>query len=182
MKNAEERRDIFKSDLLKKRQIYLEGEIEYEMAKEASKMIIWLNAQSDKEITLYINSFGGSVSAGLALYDVIKNSAAPITGIVCPFANSMALVVLQACRTRKAMPHSIIRLHNNRIRLHAEWDKIEQELKEELEKVKRGQEEVWQILAERSGKEKEWIKKICQSKLELTAQEAKEAGLIDKIV
>ena len=72
----------FIEDLLNKRIIYLEGGIDQEAAKNVGKALLWLNTQdSTKEITLYIDSVGGNVEAGLGIVDMIKNIHAPGMGI-----------------------------------------------------------------------------------------------------
>lgn len=174
-------RERFMNDLSKKRTIYLEGEIVYTDAKEIGKSILWLNAQDDSsEITLYINSSGGSVKSGLDLYDIVRHSNAPITGIVYRLANSMASIILQACKTRKALRHSEISLHN--IRFTEEWHKLEENLEKALKDVKRDQQALYEILAKRTGKPIEEIIKVCRESREMTAEEAKEFGLIDEII
>lgn len=86
------------------------------MARDAGKAIVWLNAINKKEITLYIDSGGGEVQAGLDIYDMIKHSKAPVTGIVYRKANSMASVILQACVKRKAFENAEIIIHDISIR------------------------------------------------------------------
>lgn len=179
-KMTEER---FLNDLLNKRIVYLEGEICYEEAKRIGAVIIWLNAQNDSnEITLYVRSYGGSVSAGLDIHDIVRHSKAPITGIVYSSANSMATVVLQACKRRKALRHSEITIHNIKINYYKEWHVFEDNLEEALRDTKRMQQRIYEILAERTGRTIEDIKKVCRESKTMSAEEAKEFGLIDEVI
>ena len=173
---------MFKEDLLAKREIYLEEGIDYEMADDVGKLLMWLNAQNNDEITIYINCSGGSVSAALSLYDIIKNSKSPVTGIVFRRANSMAAVVLQACKVRKAMMHCQIALHNLKLYLNEEWDEFEEKAKAQLKDIRENQEKVWRIMSERTNMDLEAIKKLCQEKRILTASEAKEMGFVDFVI
>lgn len=174
-------REKFLNDLLKKRTLYLEGEITHSDAKEIGRSILWLNAQDDlKEISIYINSSGGKVDAGLDLCDIVRHSKAPVTGIVYRLANSMASIILQACKIRKALRNSQIVLHN--IRLTEEWHKLEENLEKILQDVKRDQQVIYEILAKRTGKSIEEIIKTCREAKEMTADEAKEFGLIDEVI
>lgn len=174
-------RERFQDDLLKKRTLYLDGDTTQEIAKEIGTAILWLNALDDaSEITLYINSSGGSVSAGLDIYDIIRHSKAPVTGIVFRCANSTASIILQACKTRKALRHSEIVLHN--IKINKEWHEFEENLEEALRGTKKNQESVYRILYERTGRSMVDVIKVCREAKEMTPEEAKEFGLIDEII
>jgi ATP-dependent Clp protease protease subunit len=171
----------FKTELLKKRTIYLEGEVTSKMVKEIGASILWLNGQDDtSEITLYIRSSGGNVPAGLDIYDIVKHSKAPVTGIVFSYANSMAAIILQACKIRKALKHSQIVIHN--IEIKEEWHKFEEDLEKTSRDTKRDQQHIYEILSERTGKNIGEVKQACRERKIMTAEEAKEFGLIDEII
>lgn len=171
----------FLNDLLNKRIVYLEGEISYEEAEKIGTAIIWLNAQNDSsEIILYIKSYGGTVAAGLDIYDIVRHSKAPVTGIVYSSANSVATVVLQACKMRKALRHSEIIIHN--IKITEEWQEFEENLEKTLKDTKIRQQRIYEIFSERTGKTIEEIKKACRERKTMTAEEAKEFGLIDEVI
>ncbi len=174
-------REKFMDDLLKKRTLYIEGEINFEMAKRIGASILWLNAQDDSsKITLYFNSNGGTVYSGLNIYDIVRHSKAPVTGIVFRCANSMAAIILQACKIRKILKNSQIMLHN--IRITEEWHKFEEDLEKTLSDTKKDQQAVYEILSERIGRSIEEIKTVCREEKTFSAQEAKEFGLIDEII
>lgn len=174
-------REKLMDDLLKMRVIYLDGEVTQSMSKRIGSSILWLNAIDDsKEITLYINSSGGSVSAGLDIYDIIRHSKAPVTGIVFRCANSMASIILQGCKIRKALKHCQIILHN--IKAEQEWHKFEEDLEKALHDTKKDQQAMYDILAERTNRNMKEIKKVCKESKEFRSEEAKEFGLIDEII
>ena len=176
-----ERRDFIEA-LLNKREIYLDDYINDESVEKIIKLLMFLNAKNDsEEITLYINSNGGEVVEGLRLYNFIKHIlSAPVTGIVIGNADSMAIVVLQACKIRKALKTSTFYLHNLRLEVKKEWNEFKSFAEKELEGIKKAQEEVFQILGE-IGKLKE-IKELSERKTTIDANQAFELGLIDEIV
>ncbi len=167
--------------LLKKRIVYLDGYITKDKAEKITKAITLLNAQnSAKEITLYINSDGGSIISGLNIYDAIKYSEAPVTGVVQLNAASMAVIILQACKTRKAFEYSHILIHN--IKITNEWNKFEENLEEELETARYIQKNLNRLLAERSGLSLEKIVRLSRNSQMLQSKEAKKLGFIDEII
>lgn len=176
----EEMENKFKADLLEKRIIYLEGKINNEAANLFGKAIVWLNVQSETEITLYIDSSGGDVVAGLDIYDMIKHSKAPIIGIVYRRANSMASTILQACHKRAAFEHSEIMTHNISIeRQINEWEKKGKEI---FEKAKKDQDRIYQIFSEKSRLSLEIIKKMFDDEKRFSAEEAKKYCFIDEVI
>ena len=172
----------FIEDLLNKRIIYLEGGIDQEAAKNVGKALLWLNTQdSTKEITLYIDSVGGNVEAGLDIVDMIKHISAPVMGIVYRSANSMAAVILQSCSKRKAMRQSDILIHDTTVPA-VTLAEIEENPDKVLKRAKESQQRIYQILSERSGKNIEEIKKLCKEDKRLSAYEALELGFIDEVI
>lgn len=171
--------------LLGNREIYIEGELDGDLVRRVHKMIRGLNAQGGEEIKAYINSGGGGVTPGFNLYDAIKTSEAPITGIVFSEANSMAIIALQACRKRLAMEHSSFYFHYVKLRLSKEWNEFREEAEKELERIEKDQEEIWKIFNQKvaqKGISMERIKKLCAEKKIISAQEALELNLIDEII
>lgn len=167
--------------MLESRRIYLEGDIYGDTVQKIEKMIIGLNAKDEREILLYINSGGGSVRTGFDLYDIIKHSKAPVIGMVVGRADSMAGIILQACHLRRALSHSTFYLHYSQINLCKEWNEFAAEAEKIIKGAETNQEEIWKIFAQR-GIDIEKIKKLCSEKKNLSAQEAKELGLIDEII
>lgn len=172
----------FEKDLLEKRILYLIDEIDDSVADRLSAGILWLNAKNDEEITMYINSSGGGIAAGLDIFDIINHSKAPITGIVYRQANSMAIIVLQACKTRKAMKHSVFSFHNMRINIRIEWDEYEKIMDKRLQDIKKDQEDYNNIIFQRSDIKIETIEQWCKEKKVLSAEESLRFNLIDEII
>ncbi len=172
----------FEKDLLEKRTLYLIDTIDNETANRLGAEILWLNVKSDEKITLYINSLGGNIAAGLNIYDIIKHSKAPITGIVYCKANSMAIIALQACKNRKVMSHSEICFHNMRLGLHLEWDEFEKIKDKELQKIKECQEDYNKIISKRSGIDIKIIEGWCKEKKIMSPEEALDFNLVDEII
>lgn len=171
----------FFEDTIKARTLYIYGEINSELAARVGKAIVWLNSMDNtKEIVLYIESSGGDVKAGLDIYDMINHSRAPITGIVYRMANSMAAVILQACKTRKAMPHSEILAHGINVRRPL-YD-LEENAKEVLKGSKYLQQRIEKIISQRVDITLEKAKKLLKEGKALKPSEAKEIGLIDEII
>jgi ATP-dependent Clp protease protease subunit len=141
----------FDLELLESREIYLMGEINAPRANKIGQAIVWLNAKNCcQPITLYINSTGGSVTAGFDICDIIRHSKAPVIGVVFRQANSMASVVLQACKTRKAMAHSILLLHNMKLTMEGEIHEIEEKAKKAVADARSDQQEIYHYLAEKT--------------------------------
>lgn len=174
----------FEIDLLQNSKIYLSEEICFAIAKKIGKMLALLNAWAKEAIFLFIDCAGGSVRSGFDLYDIIKNSQAPVNGIVYRRANSMAIAVLQACKTRKMMAHSSLYFHRlkTEIELEANEDVSREAYQKGLERIKQHQYEYNKIIAVRSGLSIEKVGELCDAKQELTAGEALKLNLIDEII
>lgn len=172
--------------LLKKRIVYLNDRIHEKEAVRISDAIIALNAESSAPITLYINSGGGNVDAALAIYDILKHSKAPITGIVQQSAYSAASIILQGCAFRKALQHARILIHNGTVTVDRKVDDIQENMekviREAMEDSMRRRAFMYAIYAERTRKPLDEIKKLCLEDKAIYAAEAKEFGLIDEVV
>lgn len=103
--------DVF-SKLIQERTIFIDGEIDNELANQVIAQLIYLNAENpNKTIHIYINSHGGSVIDGLAIYDVCQNIKAPIRTVCVGSAFSMAAVLMLVGKERCMLKHSIMMLH-----------------------------------------------------------------------
>lgn len=178
----EEMKARFIESLIERRKIYLGGDIEGGLANQIGKMILYLNSRGSEEISLFINSDGGSVSAGLDIYDAIRYSSAPVNGIVYRRANSMATVILQGCARRIAMSHAVFAFHKLQLSISGDWDELEETLKSKTDEMRKYQDELYRILSVRSHLENEKIKEICKKRMTLSAVQMKNLGLIDEIV
>lgn len=172
--------DIY-SRLLKDRIIFVTGEIEDHMANLIVAQLLFLESEDpDKDIHLYINSPGGSVSAGLAIYDTMQYTRPDVSTICVGMAASMASILLAAGAKGKrfALPHSRVMIHQPLGGAQGQATDIEIHAREIL----RVREEMNQILAAHTGKDPETIKLDTERDHYLTADEALSYGLIDQVV
>ena len=172
--------DIY-SRLLKDRIIFVTGEIEDHMANLIVAQLLFLESEDpDKDIHLYINSPGGSVSAGLAIYDTMQYIRPDVSTICVGMAASMASILLAAGAKGKrfALAHSRVMILQPLGGAQGQATDIEIHAREIL----RVREEMNQILAAHTGKDPETIKLDTERDHYLTADEALSYGLIDQVV
>jgi len=135
-------------------------------------------ADKEKPIIVYINSFGGCMFNGMAIYDVMKNCPCHVTAYVHGAAMSMGSVILQAADHRVIYSHGTIMVHDGSWKVEDTF----QSFHNWAEFTKKSQQQMYRIYAERSGRPASFWKKKCAADLILTAQEAKELGLVDEIL
>lgn len=172
--------DIY-SRLLQDRIIFLDGQIEDHMANIIIAQMLFLEAEDpNKDIHLYINSPGGVVTAGLAIYDTMQYIRPAVSTICIGSCASMAAVLLTAGAKGKrfALPHSNIMIHQPLGGVQGQATEIEIHAREIL----RLREELNGILAHHSGQSLETIRSDTERDNFMTAQAAKEYGLIDQIL
>ncbi|MDK7187547.1 ATP-dependent Clp endopeptidase proteolytic subunit ClpP [Facklamia hominis] len=172
--------DIY-SRLLKDRIIMLSGQVEDNMANAVIAQLLFLDAQDpDKDIYLYINSPGGSVTAGLAIFDTMNFIKADVQTIVIGLAASMGSVLLAAGTKGKryALPNAEIMIHQPLGGAQGQATEIEIAARHILKTRQR----LNQILSERTGQPIEVIEKDTDRDNFMTAIEAKEYGLVDEVL
>jgi ATP-dependent Clp protease protease subunit len=166
------------------RDVYLIGDIEKDTARSCIERIRELANDSNRPITLYINSAGGNVTDGLAIHDSIRqivNRGIEVTIVVQGMAYSMGSVVLQAASEgrRLAQPHSWIMIHEP-----AKWAgwQSTSAAAQHLDRLKQMQAQIYDILAARSGRPlKQIIRDTKRTDFYLDAKKALEYGLIDAV-
>ncbi|MGX7347606.1 ATP-dependent Clp endopeptidase proteolytic subunit ClpP [Aerococcus vaginalis] len=172
--------DIY-SRLLKDRIIMLSGEVNDDLANSIIAQLLFLDAQSpDKDIYLYINSPGGSVTAGLAIYDTMQFINSDVVTIVTGMAASMGSIFLMAGTKGKryALPNSEVLIHQPLGGAQGQATEIEIAA-EHILKTKKN---LHRIISESTGKSIEEVEKDTDRDHWLTAEEAKEYGIIDHIM
>ena len=174
--------DIY-SRLLKDRIVFLDGEVTDESASVIVAQLLFLEAEDPtKDINLYINSPGGSVTAGFAIYDTMNYIKCDVSTICIGMAASMGAFLLSAGAKGKriALPNSEIMIHQPLIGggLGGQQTDIMIHAKN-LEKTR---DRLEAILAENSGKSIEEMHAACERDNYMSAQEALEFGLIDKVI
>lgn len=172
--------DVF-SRLMMDRIIFLGAPIYDDAANIIQAQLLFLESvDAEKDIQLYINSPGGSVSAGLGIYDTMQLVSCDVATICTGMAASMGAVLLTAgaAGKRSALPHSRVMIHQPLGGVQGQASDIEITARE-IAKTKR---ELYEILAEHSGVSIERIEADADRDYWLTAAEAKEYGLIDKVL
>ncbi len=172
--------DIF-SRLLRERVIFLTGQVEDHMANLIVAQLLFLEAENpDKDIHLYINSPGGSVSAGLAIFDTMNFIKPEVSTICMGGAYSMGSFLLAAGEKGKryALANARVMIHQPSGGAQGQASDIEINAREILKTRARLNE----ILAERTGQPVEKIEKDVERDFWLDAKEAKEYGLIDEVL
>ncbi len=172
--------DIF-SRLLKDRIIFVDGEINDAMADLVVAQLIFLESENPKkDVNLYINSPGGSVTAGLAIYDTMQYISCPVTTICIGQACSMAALILAGGEkgSRFVLPYSRVMIHQPLGGVQGQASDILIEAKE-IEKCRA---ELYSIISEHSGQSYEKVFADADRNFWMTSQEALEYGMIDNIL
>ena len=172
--------DIF-SKLLEERIIFLAGPISDAAANLVVAQILYLAAKnSNQDIKLYINSPGGSVTAGLAIYDTMQYIKCPISTICIGFTASMAAILLAAGQKGKryALPNAEILLHQVAGGVTGEAVEIEITARQII-KIK---DKLNRILASHTNQPLKKVERDTDRNFYLSAQEAKEYGIIDEVI
>jgi len=172
--------DIY-SRLLKERIIFLAGPITDVVANSVIAQMLFLASKDPKrDIQLYINTPGGSVTAGLAIYDTMQYVKCPISTVCIGLAGSMGATLLSAGTKGKrfALPNAEILLHQVAGGVTGEAVEIEITAKQII-KIK---EKLNRILAKHTGQPIEKVEKDTDRDFYLSAEEAKEYGIIDEVI
>jgi ATP-dependent Clp protease protease subunit len=172
--------DIY-SRLLKDNIIFIGSEINDELANAVIAQLLYLEAENPKrEVSLYINSPGGSITAGIAIYDTMQFIKSDVSTICVGQAASMAAVLLAAGRPGKrySLPNSRVVLHQPYGGYQGQATDIAIQAKEIL----RLREALNDILARHTGQRKEKIQADIERDFIMTPGEAKDYGLIDEII
>ncbi|HEY4767735.1 MAG TPA: ATP-dependent Clp protease proteolytic subunit [Candidatus Limnocylindria bacterium] len=171
--------DIY-SRLLKERIIFLGDAIEDHIANLVIAQLLFLESEDPtKDISLYINSPGGVVTSGLAIYDTMQYLKAPVSTICIGQAASMASVLLAAGAKGKrfALPNSRIMIHQGSAGFRGNTPDVEIQVREVMHLTER----LTRILADHTGQTPEKVKQDSDRDYYLGAEEAKAYGIIDEV-
>lgn len=172
--------DIY-SRLLKERLIFIVGPIEDHMANLIVAQLLYLESENpDKDIQLYINSPGGSVSAGLAIYDTMQFIKPQVSTLCTGMAASMGAVLLTAgaAGKRYVLPHSRVMIHQPSGGFQGQQSDVEIHAREML----RVRDTLNQIIAKHSGKKVEDVSMDTERDRFMAGDDAVEYGLIDEVL
>lgn len=172
--------DIF-SRLLKERIIFVSGEVNDTMADLVVAQLLFLEAEDpEKDIQMYINSPGGNVTSGFAIFDTMNHIKPDVSTICVGLAASMGAILLTAGKKGKrfALPNADIMIHQP---LGGSQGQAE-DIKIQAEKILETRERLNKILAERTDQPLEKIEKDTDRDFFMSAEKAVEYGLIDKVL
>ncbi len=171
--------DVF-SRLMMDRIIFLGTEIdEYTANVVQGQMLYLASTEPDKDITLYLNSPGGIVSGGLAIYDTMNYISCDVSTVVTGMAASMAAVLLAAGTKGKryALPHSRVMIHQPLGGTQGQASDMEIAVNE----IRKLKDELYNILHDSTGQSLKQITKDCERDHYMTSKEALDYGMIDRI-
>ena len=180
-RGREERAYDIYSRLLKDRIVFLQGVVQDDMANLIVAQLLYLQFEDPKaDIHLYVNSPGGSVSAGLAIYDTMQFITSPVATYCIGSAASMGAVLLTAGAKGKrfALPNARIMIHQPLAGMEGTATEIQLHVKEFLKTKKRLNE----ILIRHTGKSLDQVEKDTDRDNFMAAEEARDYGLVDKVL
>ena len=171
-------------ELLKRREIFFTDEVDHVTSSELIRQLMYLESVDPREeITLYINSPGGSVQDGLAVYDMIMLMRAPVRTVCMGTCASMGAILFLAGDKREMMKHGKIMIHDPAFGgNHEIGGKKPHEIQTELDDLNRCRESLAQIIAERTGKTIDEIYKVTVNDTYYSADEAVEFGLATAVI
>ena len=171
--------DIF-SRILKNRIILLSGEIDDNTANVVIAELLYLDSINNDDISLYINSPGGSVSAGMAIFDTMNYIKSDVSTICIGMAASMAAFLLACGKSGKryCLPNSEVMIHQHLGGVQGQ----ETEIKIVAKRIIKLKNKLNQILSEKTNKKLSEIEKDTDRDYYMNSQEALEYGIIDKII
>lgn len=172
--------DIY-SRLLKDRIIFLSGEVNNQMSDLIVAQLLFLESEDpDKDIQIYINSPGGSVSAGMAIYDTMQYIKPDVSTICIGMAASMGAFLLLAGTKGKryALPNADVMIHQPLGGAQGQASDI----KIQAEKILATRERLNKIISEKTGQPLEKVERDTDRDYYMTADEAKEYGIIDDVI
>ena len=171
--------DVF-SRLLFDRIIYFSGIVDDESCNTVIAQLLYLSSTENRDINIYINSPGGSVVDGLGVIDTINFIPCDITTTCVGMAASMGAVLLScgAKGKRLVLPHSRVMIHQ----VSSGMQGVSKDLEIELEQTLRCKKDVYEILANNTGKSYEQIEKDCDRNFWLVGKEAVDYGIADKVL
>ena len=168
-------------ELFRRREIYCTGEIDSETANSMIVQLHFLALEnSDEEITLYINSPGGEVSSGLAVYDAMQAVSCPVRTVCIGIAASMAAILFTAGQTREILPHGRVLIHDPLIAGGVGGSALK--INSVAKDLMQTRETVGRILAEHTGRSLEEVLEKTATDCYFSAPEAVAWGLADRVI
>ncbi len=174
-----------RNSLLEQNIINIDSWIDLTVEPYVHSATLRLQVKKCPDVQVLISSDGGSEMMGLHIYDLLRLYPGKEVGKVLTYARSIAAIILQACDQRICARHARIRIHNVRARgevLSFDRMRSSKEVAKLLAELEKGQVLVDDILMKRTGQSLKEIRRVCKRDRDMTAQEAKDFGLIDEII
>ena len=175
--------EIVQKKFLEERKLFLWTDVNEKSAREVTEKLLFLEwSDPGKEITFYINTPGGSITAGMAIYDTMKLITSPVKVVVTALAASMGSILLSGAPkgSRLLYPHARVLIHQPLIQGRFQGPAVDINI--QAQEMERTREELNKILAEASGQSLEKITEDTDRDFYMNAQEAIAYGLADAIV
>lgn len=170
-------------ELFNNKKIFFTGEVNEESASELLKELMYLDSVSEgEEITLCINSGGGEVMSGLAVYDYIKIMKSPVKTVCTGLSASMGAIIFLAGEKRCMLSHTKIMIHDPSYSNNNIGGRKPHEIEQELSNLEKTRDILVKIISERTGKTEDEIRKITENDAYFSADEAVEFGLANEIL
>lgn len=163
--------------LLEESELFLVGEINSDTASKLIQKLMYLDQKDLEEITLYINSPGGEVMSGLAVYDYIKIMKSPVRTVTIGDAASMGAIIFLAGENREMLPHTRILIHDPSYGHLDVSGKKPHEIQRGVDSLNKIRETLAKIIADKTGKDLNEIYSITAEDNYFTAEEAIDFGL-----
>lgn len=170
-------------EFLATRKIFLTEEVNAKTSNELIKQLMYLESQdSESEVTIYINSPGGEVISGLAVYDYIGMMKAPVRTVCIGTAASMGAILFLAGEKRQMLPHTRLMIHDPSYSHNDIGGRKSHEIQQELDKLNETREALAQIIAEKTSRSIDEIYKVTANDTFYSAKEAVDFGLATEIL
>ncbi len=170
-------------ELFNSRTVFLTEPVDVQTSAELIKQLMHLEHEdNESEITLYINSPGGEVISGLAVYDYISAMKAPVRTVCIGTAASMGAILFLAGDKRQMLPHTRLMIHDPSYGHHDIGGRKSQEIQHELDKLNEARESLARIIANKTGKSIRTIYKHTANDTYYSAEEAVAFGLATEIL
>ena len=170
-------------ELFNSRTVFLTEPVDVQTSAELIKQLMHLEHEdNESEITLYINSPGGEVISGLAVYDYISAMKAPVRTVCIGTAASMGAILFLAGDKRQMLPHTRLMIHDPSYGHHDIGGRKSHEIQHELDKLNEARESLARIIANKTGKSIRTIYKLTANDTYYSAEEAVAFGLATEIL
>lgn len=174
---------LIEDEMLQNREIFLMEEVNRKTATEVIKQLMYLErAEEGEPITMYINSPGGEVVSGLAVYDYIKVMKSPVNTVCVGSAASMGAILFLAGEERSMLKNSEIMIHDPSFSAGNIGGKKPLEIREKLEQLMEVREKLAEIIAERTGMTKKQVYQKTEKDSYLNAPDSLKYGIATKIL